>query len=86
VTVTHSNGTNEQTHFPLLISPSQPVFDINAMTYRLTDKEDIEIVFSSTGPDSTWQAFEMEGQHNWGDASYKTYVGSLREPWSFAVC
>jgi len=85
VTVTHSDGTDEDTDFPVLISPAQPVFDIRAMTYRLTDAEDVEIAFSSLRPDGTQQAFEMEDQRNWGDASYKTYVGSLRDPWPFSV-
>lgn len=85
VAVTHSDGTTEMTRFPVLISPSQPVFDIKTMAYRLTDKEDVEIAFSSIRPDGTQQAFEMEDQRNWGDASYKTYVGSLHEPWPFPV-
>ena len=85
VTVTHYDGAKEETRFPQLISPSQPVFDIRAMAYRLTDSENVEIAFSSIRPDGTQQAFEMEDQRNWGDASYKTYVGSLRDPWPFDV-
>ena len=30
-------------------------------------------------------AFEMEDQRNWSDASYKTYVRPLRRPWPYSL-
>ncbi|MGG5819512.1 hypothetical protein [Falsiroseomonas sp. HW251] len=29
--------------------------------------------------------FEMEDQRNWSDASFKTYVGSLLDPWPYRL-
>jgi hypothetical protein len=83
--VTHSDGSEEVTSFPLPISPSQPIFDIQSLTYRPSDAQTVEIAFRSVRPDGSAQCFEMEDQRNWGDASYKTYVGSLLDPWPFDV-
>jgi hypothetical protein len=85
LTVTHSDGSEEATSFPLPISPSQPVFDIAALSYELSDRQTVETTFRSVRPDGSVQYFEMEDQRNWGDASYKTYVGSLLDPWPFDV-
>ena len=30
--------------------------------------------------------YEMEDQRNWMDASYKTYVRPLAEPWPYTIC
>lgn len=85
LTVRHTDGSAEAAEFPVLISPSQPVFDIAGLGYDLAGGERVEIGFRSVTPDGTAQCFEMEDQRNWGDASYKTYVGSLLDPWPFAV-
>lgn len=83
--VTHTDGTQEATRFPMSISPSQPVFDLGTMTYALSDTETAEIAFTAVRPDGSAQCFEMEDHRNWTDASYKTYIGSLLEPWPFPV-
>lgn len=83
--VIHSDGSTETGEFPFLISPSQPVFDIAGLAFPLNDREQVAIDFRSTTPDGGTQVFEMEDQRNWGDASYKTYVGSLLDPWPFEV-
>ena len=83
--VTHTDGTEEATRFPMSISPSQPVFDIGAMSYALSDDEAVDISFRAHRPDRSPQCFEMEDQRNWTDASYKTYIGSLLDPWPFHV-
>lgn len=83
--VRHADGTESESAFPVEIRPSQPIFDIAAMSYPLSPAERVSIALGSIRPDGSSQAFEMEDQRNWGDASYKTYVGSLREPWPFEV-
>jgi hypothetical protein len=76
--VAHVDGREEETRFPEWISPSQPVFDIRALSHE-------------AGP-GLWatcrmegDAFEMEDQRNWTDASYKTYVRPLALPWGYTL-
>jgi D-apionolactonase len=83
--ISHPDGTRTATRFPPLIDPAQPARDVAALGYPLLGGGTITISLRSLRPDGTEQAFEMEDQRNWGDASYKTYVGSLTEPWPFAV-
>jgi hypothetical protein len=83
--VIHSDGGQESVRFPELISPSQPVFDIVSLSYELADGSQMLVRMNSHRPSGEEQTFEMEDQRNWGDASYKTYVGSLRDPWPFSV-
>lgn len=85
LTVRHGNGSEARTNFPILICPSQPIFDIAGLSYPLAEDETVEITFASRTPNGASQHFEMEDQRNWGDASYKTYVGSLLDPWPFEV-
>jgi D-apionolactonase len=76
--VTHVDGSEEATRFPERISPSQPVFDIRALSHE-----------AAPGLWATCQmqgdAFEMEDQRNWTDASYKTYVRPLALPWGYIL-
>ena len=76
--VTHVDGREEETRFPERISPSQPVFDIRALSHE-----------ASLGLWATCRmegdAFEMEDQRNWTDASYKTYVRPLALPWGYTL-
>ena len=76
--VTHVDGREEETRFPERISPSQPVFDIRALSHE-----------AGTGLWATCRmegdAFEMEDQRNWTDASYKTYVRPLALPWGYTL-
>ena len=76
--VMHVDGREEETRFPERISPSQPVFDIRALTHE-----------AAPGLWATCRmegdAFEMEDQRNWTDASYKTYVRPLALPWGYTL-
>ena len=76
--VTHVDGREEETRFPERISPSQPVFDIRALSHE-----------AAPGLWATCRmegdAFEMEDQRNWTDASYKTYVRPLALPWGYTL-
>lgn len=62
----------EQTQFPALISPSQPAFNITALSHVC---EGVQIALEFSG-----EVFEMEDQRNWGDASFKTYCRPLALP------
>ena len=83
--VEHLNDEPETTRFPLEISPSQPVLDIKALTYSPGDGVEVRCEMHSMLPNGRQGPFEMEDQRNWSDASFKTYVGSLLEPWPYDV-
>lgn len=76
--VRHTDGREEQTSFPSAISPDQPVFDIAALIHE-------------PGPgllcavEMAGDAFEMEDQRNWSDASFKTYVRPLSKPRPYLI-
>jgi hypothetical protein len=76
--VIHVDGSEEETRFPTTISPSQPVFNIRALAHE-----------AAPGLWGTCRmegdAFEMEDQRNWTDASYKTYVRPLALPWGYTL-
>jgi hypothetical protein len=76
--VTHADGSEEETRFPETISPAQPVFNIRALAHE-----------AAPGLWATCRmegdAFEMEDQRNWTDASYKTYVRPLALPWGYTL-
>ncbi|MBK9390129.1 MAG: hypothetical protein IPN68_08030 [Bacteroidetes bacterium] len=71
--INHSNGSNDSSVFPELISPDQVFTDIKAMTWK-TGKTECHLVFSG-------DIFETEDQRNWTDASYKTYSTPLSLPY-----
>jgi len=78
VKVAHVDGREETAHFPEHISPSQPIFNIRALSHEISPG-----VFATCRMEG--DAFEMEDQRNWGDASYKTYVRPLALPWGYTL-
>jgi D-apionolactonase len=78
VRVSHVDGRAEMARFPELISPGQPLLDIRALDHEISPGVWASVRMEGDG-------FEMEDQRNWGDASYKTYVGSLLEPWPYTL-
>jgi D-apionolactonase len=78
VTVEHCDGAIEETVFPELIEPWQPFKDIRALTHRPEPHLAAECRMEG-------DAFEMEDQRNWSDASYKTYVRPLALPWPYRM-
>ena len=76
--VRHSDGSVEQTRFPELISPAQPVKDIAVLTHK--PAPGVRVTCRMEG-----DAFEMEDQRNWLDASYKTYIRPLSKPWPYTL-
>lgn len=76
-TVTHTDGTQENGHFPLLIAPWQPFKDIAALEHVARGLH-IRCAFAG-------DVFEMEDQRQWGDASFKTYNRPLALPWPYRL-
>jgi len=75
-TVTQTGGSQHVTAFPDGITPDQPPLpftDITALSYA-TGETLVVIHFDG-------EAFEMEDQRNWTDASFKTFCPPLRIPY-----
>jgi hypothetical protein len=77
LSVTHSNGSVEESKFPRQISPNQPVFDIAGLAWHCAGL-DVSMAFAG-------DVFEMEDQRNWSDASYKTYNRPLSLPFPYLL-
>ena len=77
-TIEEVGGRKVRSKFPELISPGQPIFDIRAITHEFAPGA--RVTCRMTGERS-----EMEDQRNWMDASYKTYVRSLFDPWPYTI-
>ncbi len=75
--VEHGDGSVQDACFPALIDPWQPFTDIAALIHR---QDGVTVACRFDG-----DAFEMEDQRNWSDASYKTYVRPLAKPWPYVV-
>lgn len=78
VSVEHSDGSIEHSHWPELIDPWQPFMDMTAITHAVAKGISAETRFEG-------DVFEMEDQRNWTDGSYKTYVRPLALPWPYLV-
>jgi D-apionolactonase len=76
--VSHVDGRESETQFPERISPSQPVFDIRSLAHEVAPG-----LWATCRMEG--DAFEMEDQRNWTDASYKTYVRPLALPWGYTL-
>jgi D-apionolactonase len=77
-TVEHVDGKREETRFPLLIDPIQPMSALRAITHEFLPG--VKVTCRMEG-----DTFEMEDQRNWTDASYKTYVRPLALPWPYLI-
>ncbi|MBZ9906408.1 hypothetical protein LB557_10425 [Mesorhizobium sp. BR115XR7A] len=78
VTVEHTDGSVVETELPDLIDPWQPFKDLRAITHQV--RSGVVAQCRMEG-----DAFEMEDQRNWSDASYKTYVRPLALPWPYVL-
>lgn len=78
VSLIHTDGRRESAHFPIVIDPVQPFLDIREIAHDVTPGLR---AICRMEPD----AFEMEDQRNWSDASYKTYVRPLSLPWPYTL-
>ena len=78
VKVVHTDGSKATLSFPDLISPGQPIFEIRSLAHSVMPGIEASVCFEGS-------KFEMEDHRNWMDASYKTYSGSLLDPWPYTV-
>ena len=78
VRIVHVDGSEENSRFPQRSTRRCPFRDIRAVTHE---------VAPGTWATCTMEgdAFEMEDQRNWSDASYKTYVRPLTPPWPYTL-
>jgi len=78
VSVLHTDGRTVQTSFPKHIAPSQPIFDIRSLTHQVCSG--VSVTCTMQG-----DAFELEDQRNWSDASFKTYIRPLSKPYPYVL-
>jgi len=78
VTVLHVDGAKQDSEFPVTIDPRCPFKDIRALTHEVTPG-----VWATCTMEG--DAFEMEDQRNWSDASFKTYVRPLTKPYPYTL-
>lgn len=78
--IRHSDGTEEKTSFPMLISPGQPAFDIVGMRHGVGRAASVDVDIGFEG-----EVFEMEDQRNWSDGSFKTYCRPLTAPFTYEI-
>lgn len=76
--VEHMDGSVSKGRFPKLISPHQPFKNIRSITHTVGPNVETTVAFSG-------EAFEMEDQRNWTDASFKTYSTPLDLPFPVTV-
>jgi hypothetical protein len=78
VEVEYTSGKKEKSKFPALVNPACPFTDIRALKHKV--KDGLSVTCRMEG-----YAFEMEDHRNWSDASFKTYVRPLAEPWPYTM-
>jgi hypothetical protein len=78
VEVEYTSGKKEKSKFPALVNPACPFTDIRALKHKVMDG--LSVTCRMEG-----YAFEMEDHRNWSDASFKTYVRPLAEPWPYTM-
>jgi hypothetical protein len=81
----HCDGSREVTQFPRMISPGQPAFNIRSLGYTPRGGPHVLCRIDASLPSHQRAPCEMEDQRNWSDASFKTYVGSLLDPWPYLL-
>ncbi|MEM8853148.1 MAG: hypothetical protein AAGD34_05555 [Pseudomonadota bacterium] len=77
-TVRHTDGADEIAKFPGTIMPSQPFFDMAAITHEVAPGVSVTATLEG-------DAYEMEDQRNWTDASFKTYIRPLSRPFPYTL-
>lgn len=77
-TIVHTDGEKVETRFPVEIDPVQPMMDLREIAHRTPGGQQVSCLMEG-------DAFEMEDQRNWTDASYKTYVRPLALPWPYRI-
>jgi D-apionolactonase len=83
--IAHTDGAVEDTQFPTHISPGQVAFDIRRLRHVPVEGLAVDCILQAELPHDPLGKFEMEDQRNWSDASFKTYVASLLDPWPYTL-
>ena len=83
--IEHTDGSAEKTRFPELISPGQVAFNIRSLRHEPLPGLSVDCRLEAELPHDPLGKFEMEDQRNWSDASFKTYVASLLDPWPYGL-
>ena len=78
VVLKHTDGQKSKVEMPKEIAANQPAFDLRAITH--SPIPDLKVHVEMLG-----DAYEMEDQRNWCDASFKTYVRPLSKPRPFVI-
>ena len=78
VEVEHVDGKREKSKFPAIINPVQPFYAIRSLRHKVMPG--LTATCRMEG-----DTFEMEDHRNWTDASFKTYVRPLAEPWPYTL-
>ena len=78
VEVEYVDGRKEKSKFPSLINPACPFTGIRSLKHKVSKG-----LFATCRMEG--YAFEMEDHRNWTDASFKTYVRPLAEPWPYVM-
>ena len=78
VRITHTDGREVEGRFPEIIDPVQPMMDLRALEHDTPGGLRVRTLMEG-------DAFEMEDQRNWTDASFKTYVRPLARPWPYRI-
>jgi D-apionolactonase len=71
-------GKSLHSPFPELIDPVQPMMNLRSIRHVFAPGAIVECRMEG-------DAYEMEDQRNWTDASYKTYVRPLARPWPYTL-
>jgi hypothetical protein len=78
VEVEHVDGRKVKDKFPAIINPIQPFFRIRSLGHKVAPG-----IFATCRMEG--DTFEMEDHRNWTDASFKTYVRPLADPWPYTL-
>ncbi len=78
VRVRYGDGREDVSVFPAAVDPRCPFTEIRALSHEFAPGAWVTCTMEG-------DTFEMEDQRNWSDASYKTYVRSLRRPWPYRL-
>ncbi|MGH6892021.1 MAG: hypothetical protein ACREEP_07165 [Dongiaceae bacterium] len=78
VEVEQVDGRKMKDKFPSIINPIQPFFAIRSLRHKVAPG-----IFATCRMEG--DTFEMEDHRNWTDASFKTYVRPLAQPWPYTL-
>jgi hypothetical protein len=78
VEVEHVDKRKVKDKFPAIVNPIQPFFGIRSLRHKVAAG-----MFATCRMEG--DTFEMEDHRNWTDASFKTYVRPLADPWPYTL-